>query len=137
DGALWFTDEDGVGRISASGVVSSIYHGLNYPAGITTGPDGNLWFTGFYQGVVGRLTPHGKATLFHVNDQCSPEGIAASAKALWLTCYYTNDLYRVSTSGTVRAFPIPSLAYGIVRGDDGAMWFTEGSTDRIGRISTS
>src|SRR5258708_23369538 len=46
DGALWFTANDTIGRMSTHGIVTM------YPAsppsltyGITTGPDGALWIT--------------------------------------------------------------------------------------------
>ncbi len=43
DGALWFTTDDGFGRITMDGVIT-LYD--NVPnRGVTTGPDGALWFT--------------------------------------------------------------------------------------------
>ena len=34
--------------------------------GITTGPDGNLWFTEFGAGKIGRITPSGSITEFPI-----------------------------------------------------------------------
>jgi streptogramin lyase len=50
----------------------------------------------------------------------------------------------VSTQALAQAFtefsilPTPgSLPVGITTGPDGALWFTEGATDKIGRITTA
>jgi virginiamycin B lyase len=46
------------------------------PQGIALGSDGNLWFTEFYDNVVGRITPQGKSTLFRLNTPNSATYIA-------------------------------------------------------------
>ena len=47
---------------------------------------------------------------------------------------------RITTAGAIRYYPVPShgddFLEGITRGPDGAMWFTEASANRIGRITT-
>ncbi len=53
------------------------------PIGITTGPDGNLWFTEITQGAgeIGRITPSGRFTVFPVPTASSmPEGITAGPR---------------------------------------------------------
>src|SRR5580700_3083304 len=88
DGNLWFTEQTfqnlgGIGRIShitRSGVTltefpvptSTIGYG---PLGITSGPDGNLWFTSGTQPNVGRITPSGTITEFLVSAPPSGSGI--------------------------------------------------------------
>ena len=44
--------------------VSDGYEGTLYPDGITSGPDGNLWFTESVVSKIGRITPNGRITDF-------------------------------------------------------------------------
>src|SRR5260370_16937261 len=48
---------------------------VGVPQGITAGPDGNLWFTEFYNNVIGPITPQRKSTLFMLNPTNSPTDI--------------------------------------------------------------
>jgi streptogramin lyase len=70
DGNLWFTEVSGnqIGRISTSGSITefrlSAYNGSsstntiagNEPAGITVGPDNNLWFAEYSSNKIGVIT---------------------------------------------------------------------------------
>src|SRR5260370_35005945 len=57
---------------------------------------------------------------------------------LWFEEYYQNKIGRITTSGVITEFPIPtaSVTDGITSGPDGNLWFTE-STGNIGRITTT
>jgi hypothetical protein len=58
--------------------------------------------------------------------------------ALWFTD--ANNIGRITTSGEIREYPIPtpnSRPSHITSGPDGALWFTEYDTNKIGRITTS
>jgi streptogramin lyase len=58
------------------------------PGGIVAGPDGNLWFTEYYSGNIGRITPTGTITEFIVaaGKNMSPSGITLGADCnLWFT----------------------------------------------------
>src|SRR2546429_7016675 len=59
--------------------------GSGDPIGITTGPDGNLWFTAGTD--IGRITTAGSVTAFPIPTASSgPQGITAGPDAnLWLT----------------------------------------------------
>jgi streptogramin lyase len=60
--------------------------------------------------------------------------------ALWFTENKTNKIGRITTSGAVTEFTIPTAnsgAEGIAAGPDGALWFTENKANQIGRITTS
>src|ERR1022692_4944019 len=62
DGALWFTAEDTIGRITTTGTVTTypVGHPILTPWGsgqITAGPDGALWFTA--EDAIGRITTGG------------------------------------------------------------------------------
>jgi streptogramin lyase len=68
DGALWFTEfgANQIGRITTAGAITEFQvpgtstppapaGAGSSPAGITTGPDGAIWFTEFYGNRIGRL----------------------------------------------------------------------------------
>jgi hypothetical protein len=70
DGAIWFTDGWGIGRITTSGVVNRIQPnncpGCNDVNGVAAGPDGRIWYTQNYygNGSVVAMTPGGQSTRF-------------------------------------------------------------------------
>ncbi|MGO9470062.1 MAG: hypothetical protein ACLQVF_38675, partial [Isosphaeraceae bacterium] len=70
------------------------------PDGITTGSDGNLWFTENASGQIGRMTPAGVVTQFALPTVPPPAG---------------------SPAGTAGTTPNPTA---ITAGPDGALWFT-------------
>jgi len=97
DGNLWVTDTFGhnIFRIASNGITAfavGTYNGVQEAAyGITTGPDGQLWFTTFDANVLGRITTAGAITLYPT-PSCSPAsacgsggGIVRRAKAVWYT----------------------------------------------------
>ncbi|MGO9467352.1 MAG: Ig-like domain-containing protein [Isosphaeraceae bacterium] len=136
------------------------------PDGITTGSDGNLWFTENASGQVGRMTPAGVVTQFALPSvpppAGSPAGTAATTPnptaitagpdgALWFIGI-PGEIGRITTAGVVTEFPLPvvpppagsspgtastpATATAIVSGPDGALWFT-GVPGEVGRISTT
>jgi hypothetical protein len=53
---LWFAEEHGIGRITTSGTVTTISDpSIEDPNGITTGPDGAIWFTNAFNNSIGRI----------------------------------------------------------------------------------
>ncbi len=57
--------------------------------------------------------------------------------ALWFTEYNANKVGRMTTTGGLMEFPVPTSGsgpYGIVTGPDGALWFTESISNQIGRL---
>ncbi len=109
---------------------------------ITSGPDGNLWFTEGYafgaQTNIGRITPAGVTTYFPVPSGGSEGGIAAGPDGnLWFAEYRTNRIGRIATDGTITEFTIPGggmYPYGITAGPDGNMWFTGAGGAGLGKI---
>jgi virginiamycin B lyase len=120
------------------------------PGGITTGPDGALWFTGSISSKIGRITTDGKVTEFALpNSNSQPWGITMGPDgALWFTeascvrqpgprCGIGNKIGRITTTGLVTEFTVPSDGSGphsITTGPDGALWFTEYYGSRVGRL---
>lgn len=146
DGALWFADNNRIGRITTSGSFSSFH--LPIPtvvADMTTGADGNLWFTDYITDSIGRLTTSGTVTQFPLPTANSdPTAIIAGPDgALWFTEKAAGKIGRITTSGVVSEYTLPtsdSGPAGITVGPDGAMWFSAGggfsSLGAIGRITT-
>ena len=111
--------------------------GSSDPIGITTGPDGNLWFTAGTD--IGRITTAGSVTGFPVPQALGePQFITAGPDGnLWFTALSGNAIGRITTAGSFTAFPIPTASsgpQGITAGPDGNLWFTELDGDQIGRI---
>lgn len=122
------------------------------PNAITSGPDGNLWFTYSWNqsySKIGRITTSGVISEFTLpQNGLNMPGIAAGPDGnLWITEYNTSRIGRLTTSGVYTEFPLPTGSNGpsaITSGPDGNLWFTEscGSTfcdgnGKIGRITTT
>ena len=110
------------------------------PAWITTGPDGNLWFTEIQGSRVGRITPHGTVTTFATpTPKSGPAGITAGPDGdLWFIEGLAHAVGRITPSGRITEFPLhaASQPVGIATGPDGNLWFTEaGATNAIGRLT--
>ncbi len=122
-----------VGLPSAADELFTLFPASSGPMSITTGPDGNLWFTEVGFGV-GRITPSGVVTQFNLvppldcpNDPpgCWGRGITAGPDGnLWFVNWGSNPgLARITTSGLLT--PIPSVLYflqSITAGADGNLW---------------
>lgn len=107
--------------------------------GITVGADGNLWFTEYNAGKIGRITPSGLITEFVIpSSHSGPNAISAGPDGnVWFTESYANAIGRITPDGTITEFPIPTPGFGpigIASGPDGNVWFTDGSNG-IGRIT--
>ncbi len=123
------------------------------PEGITAGPDGNIWFTEFNTGKVGRLIPPTSSAQgaqpvaideFDLGANSQPVGIAAGADGnLWVALTGTSgngSVVRMNTSGQITGtFPTPSFQepYMITPAADGNLWFTSYGGARVGRITTA
>jgi len=160
DGALWFTEAgeggnvgDGrngrIGRITTDGLTITEFNlpltANKTPIGpndITTGPDGNLWFTESNSAQIGRITPAGIVTEFPIpfSGGSRPAGITAGPDGnLWFVENGGRIGRRITPTGVITEVydlgPNSELT-GITVGSDGALWFTEtdNSAKEIGRI---
>lgn len=112
------------------------------PAGIASGPDGNIWFTENNAGMIGRVTLAGVVTEFSIPTASSgPTSIVTGPDGnLWFTENNVGRIGRMTPSGSVTEFAladINSTPGSIVSGPDGNLWFTEFATGKIGRITPS
>jgi virginiamycin B lyase len=106
------------------------------PNYLTSGPDGAIWFTEGSPSnyAIGRISPSGSITEFAVPGDTEPYGIALGPDGnLWFTEYITSGIARMTTTGSITSFPIPTddcppygcFPIGITAGPDGNMWFVE------------
>lgn len=129
DDTVWFTTIKGftVGRVTNDDKVEQFaVEEPCSPHRLAAGPDGNMWFTNFAGNSVGRITPAGKITEFDIpsTPNVPIEEIKKKAGRFGSSWFSDDNL------------PHPSNApFGICAGPDGAMWFTEFLSNRIGRIT--
>lgn len=141
-----------VGDITETALPNS-QGGLNR---VTSGPDGNIWFTIAGANQIGRMTPGGVITRFDIpTPNSSPIDITTGPDGnLWFT-EFTGRIGRITPSGQITEFPVfkqkPGVLpptqkiflFGITNGPDGALWFVANCCDPtnlpglIGRITTS
>jgi streptogramin lyase len=153
ENTLWFTDHNAttaeIAKITTSGTITE----YSLPkersvGGITTGPDGNVWFTEYNEtgaGKIGKITSSGTITEYSLPEGSQvPEGITAAPgreNALWFTV--RGKIGKITTSGSVTEYPLPEGSYpkNITAGPDGNLWFTgfvgTVSNGRVGKITPS
>lgn len=108
---------------------------------ITSGPDGNIWFTISSSNKIGRITPGGVVSQFAVpsyNDFLS--GITSGPDGnLWFTEFRANKIGRISPNGNITEFSLSTnlAPQDITKGPDGNLWFTSGNSNKVGRITTN
>jgi streptogramin lyase len=111
------------------------------PAGITSGPDGNLWFTEYTGQNVAKITTTGTFTAFAVSTPSGPYGITSGPDGnLWYSEWDSSRIGKITTTGTLTRYPTPTSSSnptGITTGPDGNLWFAEDLMDRIGKVTTS
>ncbi|MBA3823547.1 MAG: virginiamycin B lyase, partial [Ktedonobacterales bacterium] len=107
------------------------------PHSITSGPDGNLWFTEYNGNRIGRMTTQGALTLFALPANCAPESITTGPDGnLWFTAQ-SGNIGKITPAGKVTLYPLAESTLGpeqIIAGPDSALWFIEDS-GYIGRIT--
>jgi streptogramin lyase len=145
DSNLWFVEQNGnaIGRINpTTQAMSTFSNGLPANANlqeITSGPNGDLWFTeaGEFANAIGMFDPNSTSqpiknfgTSAGMTANSSPSGIVSVGIDIWFTQPLTDQIGKLDTSnGLITEFTAPSamtdLASQIVLGPDGNLWFTE------------
>jgi sugar lactone lactonase YvrE len=116
--------------------------GVSQVDGITTGPDGNLWFTFLDTNVIGTMTTSGAGNYYVVpTTDSDPYGIAAGPDGnVWFVEHNGNNVSRIAPGGSFAEFPIPTASSGpfaIAAGLGNVLWFTEGDGNQIGKVDLS
>jgi len=152
DGNIWFT---GYGNQTLSWIdpgtfafrPTAVAMPNPNPAGIAVGPDNKLWVAAYGSNgngeTISRVGTDGtvEATFSTPTTDSGPWDIVTGPDgALWFTEENASRIGRITTSGQITEYPLPSAGVeprGIAVGPDGALWFTEYLGNRIGRITTS
>jgi streptogramin lyase len=145
DGRTWFVNlsdgSPGLGAVDSSGRIDTYaLPRQSSPVEIVTGPDGNLWITDEGLNAILVASPSGHVIAKH-RLRTAPWGIAVGPdKNIWFTEFEAGRIARMTTSGTLREFPLPSPSSGplnVAAGPDGNVWFTEsggGAWNVVGKI---
>lgn len=155
DGNLWFVEPyvNRIGRITPTGALRefNVPSSLPPPNGVSawsglsdivSGPDGNLWFTEWRTGRIGRITPLGSISEFRLPTVggilSRPQALAVGPDGnLWCTLVAQNQLARISPDGSATLIPVSGVRatpFAISAGPDGNLWFTEYGGHAIGRL---
>ncbi len=106
------------------------------PTAAVLGAGGSLWITETAGNAIERWAA-GHAHVFNLPARSQPRGIAAASKAVWFTEAGTNRIGRLTPTGYLTQYPIPTPASGACRiavGPDGDIWFTEQTAGKVGRL---
>jgi virginiamycin B lyase len=142
DGAVWFVERGAnqIGRITMDGEITEypIPTPESAPLRIAAGTDGALWFTEFAGNRIGRITTTGVFTEYPLpTPDAGPVGLTALGNAVFFTEFNGNNIGCITLDGQISEYPIPtpdSVPFSITAGLDGAVWFTENATSKIGRL---
>jgi streptogramin lyase len=122
----------------------SIPTAVSSPAAITTGPDGNLWFTENNANTIGTINPttHAISQFTVSNAGSAPDGIVTGPDgSLWFTDDGTNSIGKINpTTHAITEFAVPtadSIPLAITNGPNGEIWFTEQNAGKIGEINVT
>jgi streptogramin lyase len=114
----------------------------SWPQSITPGPEGDLWFTDYNSGMIGKITPWGTTTEYYVGPSNNPYGITLGPDGnLWFTMESTSKIGKITPAGVITTYSLPTKSnpHGITAGPKGeaALWFTDANTSKIAKITTS
>jgi streptogramin lyase len=110
------------------------------PYSITSGSDGNLWFTNTGTSKIGKITPAGKITEYALPSESVPYHIVAGPDGnLWFTEKTTSKIGKITTTGKITEYALPtgSGPTGITVGPDNNLWFADNGSGKVGKITTS
>lgn len=151
DGNIWFGEVNRLGRMTLAGDVTFYALHPDEDAGgagnIISGPDGNLWWNGPSLNRLQRISvpsaddsqPEITEFLPPGYNPNTPPGVGpmvvGSDGNIWFVS--GSNVVCATTAGRFHQVAIPSgeLGYALTAGPDGAVWFTEPSFERVGRIA--
>ncbi len=138
DGNLWYSDNDGLFRMTTSGVnldqgpltFGSVFCCTN----LTTGPDNNLWGTATTAAgsfVLLTISSTGQELARYANspfgNSTSLSRLVVSNNALWILDRNKSKIDRILPSGTINAMNLPSTCQqwdGLSSDTSGRLWLT-------------
>jgi streptogramin lyase len=153
EGEIWLGGSGTTGRISTSGVISTLDTSTTPTSRMVAGSDGNMWFADndIDSTAIDRLTAAGEVTEFNAEGTYKPHWLTLGPEGdIWYTAGLPglkligegekSAIGRVSPSGAVTEFTLKNEKSGlqeITTGPDGDLWFINASkaTDAIGRVT--
>jgi virginiamycin B lyase len=112
--------------------------------GITSGSDGNVWFSDTGLGEVGRITPSGQVTEFIPPFHSAGVITTGPDGNVWFSSLglnFTDNIAKITPAGQITTYQLPGMlkeVSGLTAGPDGNVWFTENdypSGEKVGRIT--
>jgi virginiamycin B lyase len=151
DGNFWFGEVNRVGRMTPAGEVTFYaldrYEDAGGAGNIVSGPDGNLWWNGPSLNRLRRISlPPSDDSQLEITEflppgdnPSTPPGVGPMVIGPDGNIWYASgsNVVCATTGGRFHQIAIPSgqSGFAITAGPDGALWFTEPTFDRVGRIS--
>jgi hypothetical protein len=115
----------------------SIFGGGSGPCWITSGPDGNLWFTYYNSQYIGKINPTTLATSAYPVPTYEGYAITSGPDGnIWFSELGALVGRVDPASGTITEFAVPAV-YGLVTGPDGNLWFTDGNIGAVTLVPTT
>jgi len=140
DGAVWFSEGAGLGRLIPGRGVDHFFLGVTvYATALCFGPDSGLWFSddAAHQ-LVGVRADGAPFRTLNLPTGTSPGRIIVGPDgALWFTETGVSMLGRATLGGEITHYPLPTpngLPLGLVAGSDGNIWFTAPESRKVGRL---
>src|SRR5690242_2851186 len=117
NGELWLAEFGGsrIGTMTVNGTLAEQFFmgftGIPMPFGITSGPDGNVWFTEdrFPDAGIARITEDGKITEFKAGlpAHSDPAGITTGPDGnLWFAEEHNNAVGKITPDGVITMFTL-------------------------------
>lgn len=110
----------------------------SYPDGITTGPDGNLWYTTWEGEKFGTVTPTGIVHETTLPKYHSARDIIAGTEGnLWFDEPNPSAIDKLTPSGKITEYPVPwhGVLWHLTQGPEGDLWFTRSENGTIGKMT--
>lgn len=142
-GNCWvpFPTKSRVGKITPSGIITTIDLGLNQNQGgpqyIDVAPDGSIWVGVFGPGEVFRLDPDTGAVLLRLTvcDCITQLRVDQATGDVWASGREDLKVYRISQNKNVQSYPAGKVPDKIVFGKDGTVWFANWGSCNLTRIT--
>ncbi|HSX15676.1 MAG TPA: malectin domain-containing carbohydrate-binding protein [Candidatus Saccharimonadales bacterium] len=142
-GNIWFSPGSSkrLGKMTTSGATTMYtLPTTTDPRSVTTTPNGDVWFTEFGAGKIGRFVP--STSTFTEYAVAGAAGYPASDQQgnVWFTDNTGNNIIKVNPDGSVAAtyfIGTNSFLNRMAADPSGNIWFTETTVGKLGRLSTN
>ena len=144
---MWFTESSAakIGRLDiGSGRIQEfpVPTASAYPHGITTGPDGNLWFAERDVNQIGRITPSGQIAEFATpkgQTIAFPTHITTDRNgSVWFAEHFRPGIGRIDPFALTfveYATPANGTPGGITTAPDGPIWVTDAGLGAVDKLT--